>query len=193
MSAYTPTIQRTGPRLYVPYTQLNDATRAYLTSVLYTPVPVTLVDCNDAPWGYQDYLQMAWDKGETFLNMEHDIVPWPGAIHSLLDCPEPWCFFGYERDLDFVALNTPVFGLCRFRAEFIATMPDVWRVMRVSEQYAKVPWRGVDLHMAKYAKHLGYTPHQHWPAVFNASAIITDPLRAQFQPPMEHMTMSTHE
>ncbi len=45
----------------------------------------------------QDYgraFTAAWRNGG-FINVEHDVVPWPGAIRSLETCPHDFCGFGY--------------------------------------------------------------------------------------------------
>lgn len=37
----------------------------------------------------------AWQIGESFINVEHDIAPWPGALQALEDCTEPLCAYQY--------------------------------------------------------------------------------------------------
>lgn len=173
--------------LYVPHTSLNKATRIFLTSSLHTPVPVTLVDVSANSWAYLDYMSLIWDRGEDFINMEHDIVPWPGAVHSLVKCDAPWCFFGYLHNVSFYGdhQNSPVFGLTRFRSEFIASMPDVWKLMRVVYRDHPQPWRYLDIHMAKYARYKGWRPHQHWPPVLNANPKILDRRFHQLHPTLK--------
>jgi hypothetical protein len=161
----------------VPFTRLSEATQVFLASSFYCPVPVTLVDVSGSKWAYLDYMAAAWERGEDFLTMEHDTVPWPGAIETLLDCPNPWCFFGFQQDLDFVATGANPLGLARFRAEFIAAVPDIWRLMRISYANHPDPWRYLDVFLNKYATRLkGWRAHQHYPAVLNANPkILTMP------------------
>lgn len=47
-------------------------------------------------YGY--YLSDVWNKQETFIWLEHDIIPWPGAVRELRECKEPWCFYPYSYD-----------------------------------------------------------------------------------------------
>lgn len=36
-----------------------------------------------------------WQRGEGFVLVEHDVVPWPGAITDLKSCPRELCTFEY--------------------------------------------------------------------------------------------------
>ena len=169
----------------MPFTRLSEATRVFLASSFYCPVPVTLVDVSGGKWAYLDYMAAAWERGEDFITMEHDTVPWPGAIETLLDCPHPWCFFGYQQGIDFVGTGATPLGLARFRAEFIAAAPDVWKLMRVvyGQREMDDPWRHLDLHLGRYAGFRGWRAHQHYPAVLNANPRILGMGPAYYTPP----------
>ena len=156
--------------LYVPYTRLGEATRVFLASPLYTPCPVTLVDVSGNEGAYLAYLKAVWGRGESFINMEHDIVPWPGAVKELLGCGHPWCFYGYDQGLDCAANGCAQFGLVRFKSAIIGALPRVWEVYIDHHRYChEHPWRGMDVHFFRYARERGHYPHQHHPAVFNAN------------------------
>jgi hypothetical protein len=43
---------------------------------------------------YARELQRRWASGG-FIIVEHDIVPWPGALRELDECPHEWCRFPY--------------------------------------------------------------------------------------------------
>lgn len=49
----------------------------------------------DNGYGYGRLLDRLWADGETFVLLEHDVVPWPGAVDALLACDEPWCVHEY--------------------------------------------------------------------------------------------------
>lgn len=148
---------------YVPYTSLGNATRMFLASPQTMPCPVTMVDVSRDERDYHQYLATAWSHGETFINFEHDIVPWPGAVQELLDCDRPWCFYGYQDMLPNLAENgAAMFGLVRFRDKLIRELPGVWSC-------PPLHWRQCDIHFFDYATHHGFEPHQHLPSVFNAN------------------------
>ena len=47
-----------------------------------------LVGDND---DYSQLLTQLWLAGEEFLTLEHDVVPTPGTLQALRDCPAAWC------------------------------------------------------------------------------------------------------
>lgn len=46
-------------------------------------------------YGYWEAMVEMFARGETFINVEHDIVPSAEALHSLLDCRNPLCYAPY--------------------------------------------------------------------------------------------------
>ena len=53
-----------------------------------------------------------WAKGETFILVEHDIVPTREQIDTLWACPEEWCGSPYDMD----GITTTAFGFVKFAA-----------------------------------------------------------------------------
>jgi hypothetical protein len=47
-------------------------------------------------FAYGRLLTELWNQGETFIVVEHDIVPWLGALEHLAACPQPYCAFPYR-------------------------------------------------------------------------------------------------
>lgn len=164
-------------RVFVPYTRLSEATKAYLedkTVEMSGELKVEFVDVSRDRWAYTDFLQSRWDEGEAFINVEHDIVPWPGSLTAMKYCPCDWCFYGYIPGIDCVENNCAPFGAVKFSSRLIAQTPNIWREMR--EYYAdyEFVWQHHDTWMFNYVVELKktrstYSPHQHWPPVFNPS------------------------
>lgn len=44
---------------------------------------------------YGQTLSRYWAEGETFINIEHDVVPWFGAVKALYQCPYGFCTYQY--------------------------------------------------------------------------------------------------
>jgi hypothetical protein len=103
--------------IWVPYTDLADETGAF---ALRGGAHLWRLD--DPVEGYGRFMADRWDEGESFIVIEHDVVPTRNAIDSLQVCPRPLCFFGYEGE-DRLSL---MFGCVRFSADFIAAHPDLW-------------------------------------------------------------------
>ena len=97
-------------RVFVPCTDVQPGTRVALLG--YEP---EYVDVSADRHAYWRYFADRWAAGETFISCEHDVVPWPGALESLTECPEPWCAFGYSARDDFGApLGPPLVRVPRF-------------------------------------------------------------------------------
>ena len=45
--------------------------------------------------GYGTLLSHLWFYGEGFIILEHDVVPFPGAIKALQECRADWCVHKY--------------------------------------------------------------------------------------------------
>jgi hypothetical protein len=48
-----------------------------------------------APTDYAHLMAELWQDGETFVIVEDDIAPWPGAVAQMCDCPRFWCGYYY--------------------------------------------------------------------------------------------------
>lgn len=149
-------------RLYVPYTEIQLATRIALRNYPYTPVEIT------DTYTYRQYWWDRWADGQSFINVEHDVVPWPGALDALWDCPQDWCAYGYHPNDNFDGSQTgpinlfPYLGCVKFSGTLIAST----RCDRLND------WLTIDCDLAKSLTNAGYTPHQHRPAVTNANPIL---------------------
>jgi hypothetical protein len=159
-------------QVYVPYTHLREATRLYLADQTVEPdgKEVHLIDVSHSSWGYTEHLAARWTIGQSWVNLEQDVVPWPGAIGALWRCREPWCFYSYLSHIDMVANGGAPFGLVRFSTGFMRQTADVWTQMRAyyEPDYAQV-WRMNDIFLFDYCRQRGIVPHQHSPGVFNAN------------------------
>lgn len=125
----------------------------------YTPVKLTGV------YDYWQYFVDRWQEGKTFINVEHDIAFWPGALEEIWDCPRDWCMYAYSCDHDFI-INTPYLGLVKFDKSFIEPTKDQW-------QDTNKNWQVLDQELNRFARACGFTPHQHYPAVINANPNVT--------------------
>jgi hypothetical protein len=59
----------------------------------YSPQVVIMED----DYHYSRLFNDLWDAHEDFIIVEHDIVPWPGAIESFFGCNQHWCGFQYPQ------------------------------------------------------------------------------------------------
>ena len=95
-----------------------------------------------------------WNAGDPFIICEWDVVPYPGAIQSLLECNERWCGFKYPLQGGNIAHS---FGLNKYHPE--GELPPT------TEQ---VPWWQLDGVVVPALRKRGWRPHIHEPAVAHA-------------------------
>ena len=94
-------------KIFCAYTNPSDATLISLQPYIDQS---TFIDCSDDKWAYVKHFRRRWSKGEGFINVEHDICFWPGAIERILcgmncsieNCARPvlsrgWCSLHYQR------------------------------------------------------------------------------------------------
>lgn len=57
-------------------------------------IPYEVVLMEDE-YSYSRFLCLLWEEARDFILLEHDIVPWPGALTALEECPFGWCSYRY--------------------------------------------------------------------------------------------------
>lgn len=146
-------------KIYVPYTKLSEATQIALVGYDYIPVDVSVR-------GYSDFLLERWREGESFINIEHDVVPWPGAIEAIAECPEPWCGYAYHvgASLDPHPYWHPMLGCVKIGAELIRRTADCWD--------SPVEFFDCDVVLATRGYAAKLSPHRHFPGVVNANPFL---------------------
>jgi hypothetical protein len=147
----------------VPYTRIVDATQVFTS---FYEGQVKYVKLHD-DWDYTRYFQERWDAGQTFINLEHDTVPWPGAPEVLWACEKPWCVFGYTMKVEEKTGSS--LGCTKFSAVFMAQLPNVWQDMLVCGYWPENAWAHCDSWLYDYATKRGIRPHLHLPSVLNAN------------------------
>ena len=130
------------------YTWLRPETKAAL------PPDATIVDVSGEGDRYFWLLEALWHRGQGVLTVEHDIVPYEGAIESLQECSEPWCAVPYQ-----VGINVGTWlGLTKFSPEIMAAVPDAFDHMERTE------FNAIDGQLLPYLWSKGFRCHVHWPA-----------------------------
>jgi hypothetical protein len=97
-------------------------------------------------------LSARWSAGDSFVLVEHDVVPTEAQIAEIESCAEPWCLYGYAP-----GFWLPVFGCVKFSAELIAGTAGVWE--------NEWNWDVLDQNFARFAVSQGFQPHWHYPHV----------------------------
>ena len=142
--------------IFVPYTEIQTATKVALIGYDYKPVKV------EGEYGYGEFFRERWKEGKSFIVIEHDCVPWPGAIEALMKCEEPWCAHNYglpcHRENPALSGAGIPLGCTKIGARLIEETPGIWD--------APVDWSHCDQQIPKYALR---KVHQHFPGIINAN------------------------
>lgn len=147
-------------KIYLPHVKIQPATHISLIGYKYTPVKTL------GKFGYWDYFKKRWEEEETFINIEHDIVVWPGALEAIWNCPEDWCVYDFHlfchrnRKLEEEKVGIPM-GCMKISKKLIKKTKNHWTGKKV------LPFE-TELHMTKITA-LGLKVHQHYPGVVNAN------------------------
>lgn len=152
-------------KVFVSYTKFYPATLIALIGFNFQPVKT------EGEFGYWMYFKERWREGQTFINIEQDIVVWPGAVKALWDCPHDWCAYDFHlpnhqmRNLENEKVGVPI-GCVKFSAKLIAETPEMWQ--------EPVAWEYCEQNITKYLVAKGLRVHQHHPGVVNANEVFLD-------------------
>lgn len=147
-------------KIFVPYSKLVDATLIALIGYDYETVETKGL------YGYAKFFRERWQEGQSFINIEHDSVVWPGAIEALQECPEPWCAYDSslpclrDRDMHHETTSPPL-ACTKISAEMIKRTENLWDKLE--------KWETCDIYIGNAAKNAGLMVHQHWPSIVNAN------------------------
>lgn len=148
-------------KIVIPYTEILDVTRISLRGHKYDMVEM------EGEYGYSQFFKKCWEKGEDFINVEHDSVVWPGAVQQLIDCPHPWCAYDFSSKSNWEVENSQgilhsiPLACMKFTKEFMEKIPHAWD--------EEVNWRECDVHLFKKASEAGLKIHQHYPGIVNGN------------------------
>jgi len=86
----------------------------------------------EGPCGYGKLIADLWQEGKGFILVEHDIVPWPGALQAMWECSEYWCgypyiypYHTYAPDSKRMLLHSHAFGCVKFSDVLVKGWPDL--------------------------------------------------------------------
>jgi len=148
-------------RIFVPYTKIQPATKICLKPYDYTPIKLK------GNYDYSQYFKDRWLERESFINVEHDSVLWPGAIESLENCISPWCAFDYRSDTNWDSeydnglMHSYQLGCMKITPYLIDHTPGIWD--------EPIDWHHIDTHLFTQAN---MKCHQHFPGIVNANPMV---------------------
>lgn len=106
--------------------------------------------------GYGTLLSMLWEIGEGFILIEHDVVPFPGAISALKECDHDWCVHKYPP-----APKKLYYALGCMKVS--DSLIDKTREMPTRYKWEDTTWNNLDGKVYPAIMEVIKTPHVHEP------------------------------
>lgn len=152
------------PRVVVPYAgQPTPWTSMWAQAYYPTALPASV---GGDVLGYGTLFAALWNIGEPFVIVEHDVVPWPGAVEELHACAEPWCAFAYSPlDGPLADHDGPPMGCAKFTPEGPVPFEAVTEIGEGGSRKGIPIWDRLDLTVGRSLRARGLTVHQHHPCV----------------------------
>lgn len=138
------------PNVVVPYVPgpLAEATMLNLACQGIVPRVFRM----EGDFDYYLLLAKLWREDRPFVLVEHDVLPWPGAIAQLLACEWPWCALPYAVH----GRSSAYLGCVKFEPYRLGSLP-----LPAELQH----WRSLDLLVQRELIARGYREHRHGPEV----------------------------
>lgn len=141
------------PKVIVPFTNLQPLAARLLGTYGLNPrfVPV------HGDGAYRLLMREIWEEGDTVIIIEHDILPWPGAIEELLLCQCVWGGYTYQTNGGLGVSH--MLGCAKLDQDLIAHTPGLWD--------EPAHWSQLDQRLLFAARSKGIEPHLHRPPVIH--------------------------
>ena len=94
----------------------------------------------DSDTAYAELILALWEKQETFLLWEHDIVGNAIALAEMYVCPEEWCSSGYTYFNQPVATSGGGLGFTKFSSGLMERWPTMVREAMELPYAGHPPW-----------------------------------------------------
>lgn len=147
------------PRVIVPYVGKPPNIQRNILAAMH--IEPEYIDVSGDNWNYWRLLSRLWSEGEQFMILEHDMLPWPGAIHLAWQCEEPWCVYPY---LIGGRYSTVGHGCVKYGVEILEGAPNA--VKNVGRKH----WSTLDSHTIHAVRKAGFKPHVHQPPIIHLNA-----------------------
>jgi hypothetical protein len=105
-------------RIFVPFTNLRAPVMLAVPDATFCPIV-------DKFYGYGQYFKERWNEKQTFINIEHDVVPRIELLKEMWNCSEPLCVAGYCSSVE-GASGTSHIGCAKISASLILKSLDLF-------------------------------------------------------------------
>ncbi len=148
-------------KVILPYTRRIQKVTFALDRTGY---PYNPSDVTESQFKYYYLIKALWDTGESWINIEHDILPNPDTFQSFEDCPADWCIAPYP----YLMMPQGAYaglGCCKISARLIARHPDAMDIdlnwAGWDKNHRPRHWCRVDAMLKENLINNGERPHAH--------------------------------
>ena len=165
-------------RVVVPYRTLREET--VLALAAQGPVDVEYREVDEF-YDYYRLLCELWERGKSFIMVEHDILPWPGALAELWGCGT-WCCMPYNLGgSNLIAAH----GCTKFGADVLEVTRERVLAIEGDERH----WTRLDTVVNEILEAVGLIRHVHDTPVLHLNRRVEDEYRhAHDLPPLHEVT-----
>jgi hypothetical protein len=118
------------------------------TAAFGSRVGARFVDVSGSDFAYYELLKELWHAGETFMYVEHDVVPEDALMPEMWNCPEEYCTPGSSSEV-----------CAKFGEGLMRRWPNLL------EEMGPLHWGAVTLVLSSELCRRGVQPHPHDHAV----------------------------
>lgn len=101
-------------RIFVPFTHLRAETYSVCHALGAEFIPLL-----DHEKDYGRYWDQRWIEGESFINVEQDVVPTKVLLREMWDCPHDYCIAQYSYPWTGSPVDHSPIGCAKFSSGFI--------------------------------------------------------------------------
>lgn len=143
------------PLVVCPYT--------HLPPTFLPPLRPLCVYVGGHDTNYTALMAALWQRGLTFVIVEHDIRPHPGAVEEMLECAHDWCGFPYR----FLGGLHNGLGCAKFSADLTRRHPSVVLDTLAEDNgvHPRGHWCNLDDRVRRQLERRGEVKHAHGPPV----------------------------
>lgn len=137
------------------------------------PNDVTWADCSGGDDAYFEAVKSMWNQGETFVIVEQDILPWPGALKEIYECSHRFCILWtpHWQSINRDGSWTYAHGIVKYGSGLINQIPNYFNEYAETHHWSQFDWNIV----ATYGSEI----HYHWPPVIHLSPIRFDSVKLE--------------
>lgn len=148
-------------KILVPYVNLHPTLNFVLSTECYDDEVICRYTGNSEE-SYFNLMREAWLAQKTFILIEHDLVPWPGALTQIWQCEAPFCTYPAPHGIGPDRKYTYGLGILKFDEMLMKWFPD-----HLEDPSLTRKWYHLDGEVFTRLQEKNIKIHYHYPPVLH--------------------------